>query len=174
MAEEYSGFQIFVATAASSGLAGFLWTAFVFFNGKLEARRKRLKEEREKDISQAAELGRLKVDTDSRANEHLWRIIDEKTLQIKELKAELEEAERAELLTRPIAMHVLECVRLIKNEIDSLNLMILNEHDTNVFSRRWGNIKAIIGDLENTVANQREQKKEADALKEEQKNGNPI
>lgn len=155
MAEGYSWFQLGVAFVGSSGLVGGLWTAFVFFSGKLEARRKRLVEERAKEISSTADLRRIDIDTGAQGTKLLWDIIAEQKAEIKDLRAELEAAEKAERLDRVSVMTIYECVRQIKNEMDSLNLMILSDHETNVFARRWGNIKTIMISLEATLAGQK-------------------
>lgn len=155
MADGYSWFQLFVAAAGSSGLVGGLWTAFVFFSGKLEARRKRQIEERAKEISSAADLKRIDIDTGAQSTKLLWDIIAEHKAEIRDLRSELNAAERAERLDRVSVMQIYEYVRQIQNEMDSLNLMILSDHETNVFARRWGNIKAIMVDLKATLAGQK-------------------
>jgi len=164
---EFTVPQIVWTALVSSGVVGGIWTLFVFITGRLDIRRKRIAEERAKDISSSADIGRLKLESESHAHDLLWKIIEEHKQEIKdlrtevrELKAELEAAENDERLKRPDVMHIYECVRQIKNEMDSLNIMLLSDEETNVFARRWGNIKTIMVDLESTLAGQRKKQEE--------------
>lgn len=165
MSDEYSTIQIVVAALGSSGIVGASWTLFVFISGKLEARRKKQEEDRKKEISNAADLRRVEAETGESATKLLWDLIRELKSEVKDLKADLEAAEQAEILTRPAVMHIYECVRQIKNEMDSLNIMLLSDEETNVFARRWANIKAIMVELEATLAGQKADAKEARDLK---------
>lgn len=124
---------------------------FKFINELLTQRRTKQKEE----LADSTLLQRLQLEAGSKGQDNLtdnlWKIIGEKNAEIVDLKQEVRDCEKAEKLTRPAVSRIYECIRKIKNEMDSLNIMIMSDEETNVFARRWGNIKAIITDLEDSL-----------------------
>ncbi len=125
---------------------------FSLITHELDARRQRA----EARIGDSLEIQRLKLDYSGKGTEalieKLWKLNDDQEREIKELKAELEDAEKAERINRPTIMKIFTIVREIRNEMDSLNIMLLNEEETNVFARRWGNVKIHLTQLEAVLA----------------------
>jgi hypothetical protein len=138
-------------TIAGGAIAGVI-KIFTFISHQLDARRKRIEAREQKKLDASVEARRLTLDYSEKGERNtiteLWKLVDDKDEEIKDLEAKLKEAEKAERLNRPTIMKIYGYVRDIRNEMDSLNIMLLSEEETNVFARRWGNIKVIIQNLE--------------------------
>lgn len=148
--------EILAAFLGGGGIIGGVITALSFLSGRLEARRKRIEEKSKSALEKEVDVRRLENEiqykgTDALVN-NLWKLIEEQKIELKAKEAVIEEMEADEKLTRPAVMKIYECVRKIRNEMDSLNIMLLSDEETNVFARRWGNIKVIMCELEETLA----------------------
>lgn len=149
---EFTWKEILVTALGSGGLLGGIITFFVFITGRLDARRKRIEDKKAIDISESVELKKLQVQsiqTDTGILiTNLWAIINDQKAEIKCLTDELANCEDGDRLSIANVNRIFEYIRQIKNEMDSLNLMLLNDEETNIFAKRWGNIKSIMIDLE--------------------------
>lgn len=152
---EYTWKEIIFAALGSSGLIGGVVTAFVFVAGRLDARRKRMDDARSEAIHDSVELKKISMDAALQGNEaivtSLWRIIEEKNKELAALKADLDDCEKGDRLSNRNVNKIFASLRSVKNEMDSINIMVLGEEETNVFARRWHNIKHILDDLEKTL-----------------------
>lgn len=116
-------------------------TVISFIVGRIDKRRERHKEEAEMELSHSAEADRIKLDSKNSTEAALWKIIEE-------LKENLAEEKKFATLTRPNVIKIAGDVRAIRKEIESLNLMILNEEETNVFMRRFQTVKQLLDQIE--------------------------
>lgn len=136
------------------GGGGFLAGLISLFNAiavRLDARRKNKKEDKAEQFLHVSEAEKLKLEGNKNAADLLWKIIEEKNAEIRELKTEVEDAEKFAALTRPNVIKLAADVRAIRKEIESLNVMVLSEEDTNVFMRRFQAVKVLLDDIESIL-----------------------
>lgn len=143
--------EIMIAILGGGGLLAGLISLLNFIATRLDARRKNKKEDKAEQSLHTTETERLKLEGNKNSIDLLWKIIDEKNIEICELKIEVTNAEKFATLTRPNVIKLAADIRLIRKEIESLNLMILNEEETNVFMRRFQNVKVLLDDIENIL-----------------------
>jgi predicted RNase H-like nuclease (RuvC/YqgF family) len=140
--------EIIIAFLGGGGILAGLISALNFISARLDTRRKNKKEDREEALTHSTESERIKLDGNKNTNDILWRVIEEKNDEIASLEKKVEDAEKFATLTRPNVIKLAKDVRDIRKEIESLNLMILNEEETNVFMRRFQNVKVLLDDIE--------------------------
>jgi uncharacterized protein YlxW (UPF0749 family) len=160
---EFTISQVLLILSGTGGFIVVLIKAFTFIGQQLDARGKR-KDDRERHrLEDSVEARRLVLDYSERGERNtiteLWKLNDDKDEETKELKTEIRElenklkdAEKAERLNRPTIMRIYTYVRGIRTELDSLNVMVLNEEETNVFMRRFRNVKELIGKIEDVLS----------------------
>jgi chromosome segregation ATPase len=123
-----------------------------FVTVRLDARKARLAAAETNRIADSIEVRKLEADTETRGNDslvaNLWKFIAEKDAEIAELKKEIEECEAAAKLNRPTINKIYAKLRAMRTEIESLNVMVLNEEETNVFMRRFNQVKLLLDETE--------------------------
>lgn len=149
---EWTPEKIVLAVLGSGGFITGIVMAFNAIAARLDARRKRLEEAELKRIADAVELKRLEAITGEKSSEtliqNLWKIIESKNVEIEGLKQEINECEKKATLDRPVINQVYAKLRAMRREIESLNVMVLNEEETNVFMRRFNTVKALVEETE--------------------------
>lgn len=128
---EFSWTQILLAAVGSiggvSGIVGFL----VFITGRMDKRRERFRTEKSEAIHETAEIRRLELEfshkSDDAVKSELWRLIGEQKEEIKMLKAELEESDNANSMSRPTIQRIYIASRKIRRQADNLNFLIMKE-----------------------------------------------
>lgn len=140
--------EVVVAIVGSGGLIAGSISLFSFITGRLDVRRKRLKETLAKEISQTADMKRFDLDATNLVHNQLWEIIKERDVKITALEGEIEVLDEKAILQRPTILKVYANLRAMRKEIESLNLMILNEEETNVFMRRFQTVKVLLDETE--------------------------
>lgn len=148
---EASWMQIILAVLSSGGIIGTIISVLIYASGRMDKRRERMDKQKQLDVSQTADLKRLELDEDKSIEGALWRIIEEKNDEIAQLKAEVSDVTNTSSLSRPRVTQIYKAVRLMRKEIDSLNLMILNEEETNVFMRRFRAVKDYLDEIETSL-----------------------
>lgn len=142
---EYSASQYVLLFSGVVGGVIAIIKAGAFIAKELEARRQR-------KIGDIVEVRRLQLDYSDKGIEReliqAWKIVDEKDEQLAEVKAKLKESEQAERLNRPTIMKIYKHIRAIRLELDSLNVLVLDQETTNVFARRWNKVKAEMDEIE--------------------------
>jgi hypothetical protein len=108
--------DIILMVLGSGTFIGSLVVVFNAISARLDARKKRLEEAELRKISNAVEVKRLETETGERTAAslvtNLWKIIEDKNIEIEALKKEN--------LTRPIIKQLYSKLRQIRNEIGRL------------------------------------------------------
>jgi chromosome segregation ATPase len=148
----FSSSQFLLILSGASGAIVVLIKIFTVIAAELDARRKRHEAGEQKRLGEAVEIRRLQLDYTGKGTdtlvENLWKMIGEKEKEIEDLKKELDDSEKAERLNRPTIMRIYSHIREMRTELDSLNVMVLDEEQTNVFMRRFRNVKEILNKVE--------------------------
>lgn len=139
--DSFTSKDILLAFIGSAGILGGVMTVISFIVGRIDKRRERIREERDLEVSHSVGIDRVRLDSATATEAALWKIIQE-------LKESLAEEKRFATLTRPNVIKIAADVRAIRKEIESLNLMILNEEETNVFMRRFQTVKQLLDQIE--------------------------
>lgn len=148
MPETFTLSQIVITAIGSIGGLTGLISAAVAINKILTERRK-VREQRQRDlIHDTIEGRRLDLEHSDRkeadALAAVWKIVDR-------LEHENEDIEKLATLTRPTIVKIARNLREMRKEIESLNLMILDEKETNVFMRRFQRVKELLDETENIL-----------------------
>jgi hypothetical protein len=128
--------EIFIAVMGSAGLIGGLLTVAKFVSERVDQWRTRNQQKRQADVSQTAELKRLKIDADEDIYDRFKELLSEREKEIKDLKAKLLEWENKHT-DQKLIDEMYRTLRIIINEIDAMNMLFLNERDTQIFARRF-------------------------------------
>jgi capsule polysaccharide export protein KpsE/RkpR len=120
----------------------------VWISGRLDKRKERIKALSESEIANRTEMKRYELDANNAVHTQLWEIIKEQKAEISELQEELKEVESTATLQRPAVNKIYANLRAMRKEIESLNLMILSEEETNVFMRRFQAVKLLLDETE--------------------------
>lgn len=140
--------ELVLLITGSGGLIGGIVAAFVFTTSRLDKRRERIKEKQRQDISESADMKKFELDSQNSVHDHLWEIIREKDAEIQRLSNEIEDIEKTSTIQRPVVLKIYANLRSMRKEIESLNLMILSEEETNVFMRRFQTVKVLLDETE--------------------------
>ena len=149
---EWTTEKIVILIFGGGGTITGLVLLFNAIAARIDIRNERKKKADLDRIANAVEVKRLQADTDERSAEtlvsNLWKLVETKNKEIAELKQEIEQLEKEGKLTRPVINQIYAKLRAMRKEIESLNLMILNEEETNVFMRRFGAVKMLLDEAE--------------------------
>lgn len=147
--------EVVIAILGSGGLIGGLVVAFNAITSRLDARRKRLEEADQKKISTAIEGRRLEIESAGRGTDaliaNLWKMIDDKDKELEEVKAELDECNKKYSFSRPVTTVVYRNARAIISEIEAMNVLVLNEEQTQVFMRRFTRMKELATEIQEVL-----------------------
>lgn len=152
---EFSLTQIVIAALSSGGILSGLVTLGVFINKLLTDRRKTRQDREDKVIHDSVESKRLELEFEDKhaaaVVDNLWKLLDARDRHIASLKTDLQVCEEQSSLSRPMLIQVYKNVRAIRKEIESLNVMVLSDEDTNVFMRRFQIVKQLLDETENIL-----------------------
>lgn len=148
---EFTTKEIILAILGSGALVGGIISALTFVSSYVDKRRERAKEKSNELIHDSIEAkrlqGELQTTKDNTVIENLWKLIEEYKREIEDLERDL----KAASMSRATVNTVYRNIRAIRKEIESLNVMILSEEDTNVFMRRFQTVKQILDETENLL-----------------------
>lgn len=148
--------QAIMGLSAAGGGVVVLIRIATFVAKELDARRQRIEDRDQKRLEASVEARRLTLDYSEKGERNtvteLWKLVDDKDEEIKDLEAKLKDAERAERLNRPTIMRIFHHVRAMRSELDHLNLLVLGEEETNIFMTRFRNTKEILGKIEGILS----------------------
>lgn len=132
---DFTWTQILVAAVGSIGGVSGVVTLLVFITGRIDKRREREKAAQDKAIHETEGIRRLEYEfaqkTDEAVKAELWRLIGEQKEEIRLLKAEIEESEAHQSLSRPAIQKIYNASRKIRRQVDNLSFLVMKEtaHD---------------------------------------------
>lgn len=142
--EGFTGRELLIAILGSGGFIGGLVGLLSFLSSRIDKRRQRLDKEQHMHVSQSTDMRRFELDKENSVQQQLWKIIEEREAECKELETALKES----TLSRPQILKIGKNIREMRKEIESLNVMILDEEQTNVFMRRFQTVKQLLDETE--------------------------
>jgi septal ring factor EnvC (AmiA/AmiB activator) len=134
--DDFTTREILFGLLGSGGVLITLLKVAKSISDRIDARRKRIDANQASQISQTAELKRLKIDADEDIYDRFKELLTEREKEIKELKAELKKCQDAPT-NQKLIDEMYRTLRIILNEIDAMNMLFLNERDTQIFARRF-------------------------------------
>lgn len=148
---DFSWATIVVAAIASIGGISGLVSLVSFVAARLDNRRKRIDAQHDKRLHDSVEFKKLQGASDNTLIENLWKIIADKDRENDELKAELDECNKKYSFSRPITTTVYQNARGIIAEIEAMNIMILDEEQTQVFMRRFAKMRELALEIQKVL-----------------------
>lgn len=149
---EFTTKEIILAVLGSGGFIGGFIAIFVFITARLDKKRERDKALLESEITKTSDMKRFELDSSNSVHSQLWEIINEHKAENKLLSEQVEELERIAVLQWPTRLKIHANLRQMRKEIESLNLMILSEDETNVFMRRFQTVKVLLDETEGMLS----------------------
>jgi septal ring factor EnvC (AmiA/AmiB activator) len=134
--DDFTTREIILAVLGSGGILAALLKVAKTVSDRIDQRRVRAQQQQQSQISQTAELKRLKIDADEDIYDRFKELLGEREKEIKELKARLLEWENKPT-DQKLIDEMYRTLRIIINEIDAMNMLFLNERDTQIFARRF-------------------------------------
>lgn len=136
-----------MALLGGGGLITIVIGMFNFISGRIDKYRENRKEKRIGEISQTAELQRLKLDANDDIYERFGVLLTEREAEIKTLKDELEKCKNSATSPKLIAEMYRTC-RIVIGEIEAMNLLFMDEEKTQIFARRFNNMQKAVKEME--------------------------
>jgi septal ring factor EnvC (AmiA/AmiB activator) len=134
--DDFTTREIVLAVLGSGGILAFLLKVAKSVSDRIDQRRIRSHQQRLEDVSQTAELKRLKIEADEDIYDRFKELLNEREKEIKDLKAKLLEWE-SKHTDQKLIDEMYRTLRIIINEIEAMNVLFLNEEKTQIFSRRF-------------------------------------
>lgn len=145
--ENLSVASLIVLVVGSGGIIGGLVSVATLIFSRLDKKR-----QNEKDDSMfSAEEKKVNLDRDRTVHDQLWKIIDAKELEIRELKATIDALEAESPLNRPKVREIYDLIRLIQRDVDSVKVILLSTEDTTFFNTKWVDIKERLNSIESLL-----------------------
>lgn len=155
MVDEYSAKEIALAVVGGGGLIGGCVALFSFVAARLDARTQKTEADEKRRLADAVEMRRIEAEREGRDAdalvENLWKLIGEKDSELKAQRLEIADLETKATTNRPMLLKVYANLRAMRREIESLNVMVLSEEETNVFMRRFQTVKVLLDDTESLL-----------------------
>lgn len=150
--QEWTAKDIILTVLGSGTFIGSVIVVFNFITARIDARRQRIEATSQRKLADAIEVKKLEVEAEGREVDSvraaMWKLLEERQGEITALKIEIEGLKRQAILDRPLITQIYAKLRAMRKEIESLNLMVLSEEETNVFMRRFNKVKEILDETE--------------------------
>jgi hypothetical protein len=130
-----------LAISGSGGIIGGLVAFAVFVYGRMDK-----KKEMETTDSHSY------VDGQKNIVDALNQILESKNAEIARLESKLTEGEGKGILTLPKIQKISAEMRVMREALSKLNVLIMNDEETNIFAERFATVKQGILNIEHIIA----------------------
>lgn len=147
--------EIILAVLGSlGGLAGLVSFA-AFVGTRLDIRRKRIQTATDKQNNDSVESRRIQLEYDGKDKEslvtNLWKMVDQLKARNVELEDEADENDKQFSFNRPVKTKIDQKARSIVSEIDAMNVLMINDEQTQIFMRRFSKVKELAIEIQDIL-----------------------
>ncbi len=132
---------MFLAISGSGGIIGGLVTFAVFVYSRMDKK----KEHESANYHEYADAQKNVV-------EALNKMLESKNAEIERLQHRLDEGEDRGILTVPKIQKINAEMRTMREALSKLNVLIMNDEETNIFAERFSTVKQGIANIEKIIS----------------------
>ncbi len=133
--------ELLIVVSGSVGIIGGLIPVAVFVYSRLDKK----KEQHAGDLHEYNDAQKSVVDA-------LNKMIETKDAEIAKLQAKLESTENKGILTLPKLQKIMAEMRIMREALAKLNVLVMSQEETNIFAERFATIKQGIVNIEKIIS----------------------